>query len=111
MNYQDILDKADSVLKGEPARIIGYGAAVVIYLVAKASGHIADQTPDQALISAGAAITTVVGIIETIRHFVYSPASVSAIIAATAPADASEGVTPESEAVIVNQADSPDGNG
>lgn len=79
MNVTDLLDKADSILKGEPARIIGYGAAVLIYLVAKFSGNIADQTPEQALVSAGAGIASVVGVIETIRHFVYSKPTVEAI--------------------------------
>lgn len=80
MNIADLLDKVDSILKGEPARIIGYGAAVVIYLVAKASGNIADQTPEQALVSATAGIVSVVGVIESIRHFVFSPASVAEIV-------------------------------
>lgn len=79
MTVTDILDRADGVLKGEPARIIGYGAAVAIYLVAKASGTIADQTPEQAFISATAAIGTVVGVIESIRHFVYSKPTVQVI--------------------------------
>lgn len=82
-----VLDKADSILKGEPARIIGYGAAVVIYLVAKASGHIADQTPEQALVSGVAGVTTLIGVIESIRHFVFSPNSVEAIV--TTPPTAS----------------------
>jgi hypothetical protein len=70
MNFSDLLNKAESVLSGEPARVIGYGGAVIIYLVAKASGQIADQTPEQALLSAGEAITMIVTVIESIRHFV-----------------------------------------
>lgn len=77
MTPSDILDKAANILTGEPARAIGYGAALIIYLVAKASGQIADQTPDQALISATAGIASVVGVIESIRHFVYSPNTVN----------------------------------
>lgn len=79
-----LLDKVEGVLSGEPARAIGYGAAVVIYLVAKASGKIADQSFDQAIISAGAGIGVVVGVIETIRRYVYSPATVDAM---TTPVD------------------------
>jgi hypothetical protein len=79
MTPTDILDKADSILRGEPARIIGYGAAVVIYLVAKASGHIADQTPEQALVSGVAGVASLVSVIETIRHFVYSKPTVEVI--------------------------------
>lgn len=87
-----LLDKADSILKGEPARIIGYGAAVVIYLVAKASGNIADQTPEQALVSGVAGVTTLISVVETIRHFVYSQPTVVAI--AEASADAGVPVVP-----------------
>jgi hypothetical protein len=79
-----LLDKAESILQGEPARIIGYGAAVAIYLVAKISGSIADQTPEQALVSAGAGITAVIGVIESIRHFVYSVPTVQAIATSAA---------------------------
>ncbi len=80
MSAHELLDKAESILKGEPARIIGYGAAVVIYLVAKVSGSIEDQSPEQALVSGTAAIATIITIIESIRRLVYSPASVAAIV-------------------------------
>lgn len=78
-DFTALLDKADSALHGEPARIIGYGAAITIYLVAKLSGHIEDQSPDQALISATAGIAAVVSVIETIRKFVYSKPTVQVI--------------------------------
>lgn len=79
MTFTDVLDRAYSILRGEPARIIGYGAAVAIYLIAKLSGNIADQTPEQALVSATAGITTVVTVIESIRHLVYSKPTVEVI--------------------------------
>jgi hypothetical protein len=80
MNISAILDKARAMLSGEPARAIGYGAAVVVYLVAKASGAIADVPLDQAVLQTTSAIAVVVSVIESIRRFVYSPASVTAII-------------------------------
>lgn len=82
-----ILDKARELLLSEPARAIGYGAAAVIYLVALAFDRIPDMTADQALIAATAAITTVAGVIEAIRRFVYSPATVSEIVTELAQAE------------------------
>ncbi len=87
MTSNELLDKAEFILKGEPARIIGYGAAVVIYLVAKVSGTIEDQSPEQALVSGTAAIATIITIIESIRRLVYSPASVAAIVTSPPAAD------------------------
>lgn len=76
-----ILDGFRDILRGEPARVIGYGAAVVIYLVAKAVGTIPDQTFEEAMVSTAAAITLVATVIETIRRFVYSPVTVEAEVA------------------------------
>ena len=75
-----LLDKVEGILQGEPARAIGYGGAAIIYLVAKAVGAIPDQTPEQALVEAGSAIAVVASFVESIRHFVYSPATVQAIV-------------------------------
>jgi hypothetical protein len=70
MNLTDLLDKASALLKDEPARVIGYGAAVIVFLVAKASGSIEDIPFDQTVVMATAAIATVTTVIETIRHLV-----------------------------------------
>lgn len=71
------LDKVSSLLQSEPARLIGYGAAVVIYLAARilADKGILDVqlTFDQSITAAVAAIAVLVGIVESIRRFVYSP--------------------------------------
>lgn len=75
-----LLDKAEELLQGEPARAIGYGAAVVIYLVARAVGAIEDVSLDQSLVLAAGYVATVASVIESIRHFVYSPATVAAIV-------------------------------
>jgi hypothetical protein len=75
-----VLDIARTLLTGEPARAIGYGAAVVIYLVAKVVGVIPDQTFDQAVVEAVAAMAIVASVVETIRHYVYSPATVEYIV-------------------------------
>lgn len=80
MTVSGILDKARELLRGEPARAIGYGAAAVIYLVALATDRIPDMTPDQALTAAVAAIGVIAGVIESIRSLVYSPATVDAIL-------------------------------
>lgn len=70
MTLSDVLAKASDLLKGEPARAIGYGAAAAIYLVAYAFDAIPDMTPEQALVSAVAAIGTLAGVIESIRSLV-----------------------------------------
>jgi hypothetical protein len=75
-----ILDKARGLLQGEPLRLIGYGAGIVIYLAAKALGNIPDLPLEQALIQATAAIAVLASVIETIRRFTYSPATVAAIV-------------------------------
>lgn len=71
---RDVLDAVRDTLQGEPLRAISYGSAVVIYLVARASGQIADVSLDQALVQAGAAAAIVVSVVETARRYV-SPAS------------------------------------
>ena len=81
MTIKDILDKVAELGTGEPARIIGYGGAVVIYIVAKVSGAIPDQTPEEALALAGAELAVVASFVESIRHFVFSPNTVDAIVA------------------------------
>lgn len=68
-----ILDAARGLLQGEPLRAIGYGAGVVIYLVARASGSIPDLSIDQALIQAAAGAAVLVSVIEFARRHV-SPA-------------------------------------
>ena len=64
------LARVSDALKGEPARVIGYGSAVVIYLVANVVGAIPDVTFDNAILSGAAAITVVASVVESIRHFV-----------------------------------------
>ncbi len=76
---RNLLDAATRLLQGEPLRAIGYGAAVVVFLVANASGRFADLTFDEALNIALAAVTTLIGIIETARRFVYSPNTVARV--------------------------------
>lgn len=74
---QTVLGKAAQLLDSEPARVIGYGAAVVVYLVARVMadrGYLAiPLTFDESIGAAFAAITTLVIVIEAIRRFVYSP--------------------------------------
>lgn len=76
------LDRIRGLLTSSPARVIGYGAAVVIYLVALAFDRIPDMTFEQALVNTTFAITTLVGVIEAIRHYVFSPATVAKMVAA-----------------------------
>lgn len=80
-----ILDAADNLLSGEPARAIGYGAALVVVgvsLVSNALGYtrIPEVSLDAALVAATLAITTLVTVIEGIRRSVYSPNTVDAIV-------------------------------
>lgn len=85
-----VLDKVRDLLKGEPARAIGYGGAVVVYLVANAFGRIPDMSFDQAVTLAVSAVALLAGFVETIRRYVYSPNTVSAIIDDLLAADADE---------------------
>ena len=73
-----ILDKVHELLLGEPARLIGYGAAVVVVLVAQALSYMGyarfdDIDFDKALPLVGAVILLLITVIESIRRFVYSP--------------------------------------
>ena len=70
------LDAAEGLLRGEPAPAIGYGGAGVGYLLAKASGKIADVSFAEAVGQTTAVILILITVIETIRHFV-SPATVT----------------------------------
>jgi len=80
-----ILAKADDLLKGEVARAIGYGAALVVVLVVAISNAVGftrfgdniDITT--ALVGVGAAITMLVTLIESIRRYVFSANTVAAI--------------------------------
>lgn len=70
VTINDLLVKVADAASGEPARIIGYGAAVIIYIAAKVSGAIPDQTPDQALALAVGELAVVASVVESIRHYV-----------------------------------------
>lgn len=70
MTIQSILDSARNVLVGEPARAIGYGAGVIVYLVARASGAIDDIPLEDALVLTAGYVVTVGTVIESIRRLV-----------------------------------------
>lgn len=80
-----LLDKARTILTGESARAIGYGGAlVVVGVVALANALGLTQlgqniSVSDAFVLATTAITTLVGIIEGIRHYVFSANTVAAI--------------------------------
>lgn len=73
------LDRVRQLLTSEPARLIGYGSAIVIYLVANflASKGIIDVklSFEDSIVTALAAMSVLVGIVEAIRRAVYSPAT------------------------------------
>jgi hypothetical protein len=96
MNIGDIAAKATSLLQGEPARFIFYGAALVVWAVvgiANLAGivrfgpsiSLTDALTDATL--AGAALT------EMVRRFVYSPNTVIAIAGPQAQPAAADGDT------------------
>lgn len=73
-----ILDKTSNLLKAEPARAIGYGAAVVLYLVVRvlnAKGYVqfGQLTFEESIVATLAAMTVISGVVESIRRFVFSP--------------------------------------
>lgn len=65
-----VIDTVAGALKGEPVLVIGNGAAVIIYLVAKASGRIEDVSFETALVQAGAAVALINTVLVTIRKYV-----------------------------------------
>lgn len=87
LDLRGLLDKAEDLLtQREPARAIGYGAALVIVGVSLASNALGfTRIPDidlpTALGLATAGIGTVVAAVEGIRKFVFAPATVDSIIA------------------------------
>jgi hypothetical protein len=88
ITLNSVLDSARDLLRGEPARVIGYGSAVVIYIAANLLDVLPDVTFDQAIAQGAAVIVTVATVIETIRSLVYSPNSVAAIAAEAIDAEA-----------------------
>lgn len=85
-DVEGALDVVEHALLGEPARFIGYGAAVVIVLVVALANQLgftrfgANIDLVTALGLAGGAIAAIVGVIESIRKFVFSPNTVEAIL-------------------------------
>jgi len=106
----DLLAKIDDLLSGEPARFIGYGAAIVIVGVvalANALGFTrlgADISLTDALTLAGVAIAFIVPAIETIRHFV-TPLVAPTLAVGTPVLVAGTGDTPPADAVVTLKAD------
>lgn len=80
MNLSDLLAKASDLLKGEPARVIGYGAAVIVYIAAKALNVIPDQSFDQSIALTVSAIALVGTVVESIRHLVTPAAAAEAAV-------------------------------
>lgn len=74
---KSFLDRLNVLLTTEPARVIGYGAAVVVALVTAfmaERGTIAVAlTFEQSVGAATGAIAALVIVIESIRRFAYSP--------------------------------------
>ena len=73
-----ILDKVRVLLSTEPARMIGYGAAVVVYLTVRLVGELRPGIfPvigfDEAVTVTLTALASVLVIVESIRRFVFSP--------------------------------------
>lgn len=85
-----LLDAARRLLTGEPARLIGYGAAVVIVLVVAVANSLgftqfgSNLSLESAVGLTTTALAVLVGLIETIRHYVYSPNTVQVIAAQSA---------------------------
>ena len=96
-----ILEKLRGWLQGEPLRAIGYGAAVIVYLLARVLGSIPDVSFADAVTQGGAAALVVASVVETIRRYTYSPATVAAIV--TSPPTAA-GPIAAAEAVGVDVA-------
>lgn len=72
-SLEGALDKARDLLQGEIARSIGYGSALAVYFIARASGSIDDIPLETAITATAAYVTIVASVVESIRKFVYSP--------------------------------------
>ena len=77
-----LLYRVEDLLRGEPARFIGYGAAVVLVGIIAVANQLGvtrfgtGMSLADALTLSTTAITTLIGVIESIRHFVYAPDTV-----------------------------------
>lgn len=86
MNLSSLLDKVRLALTGEPARFIGYGSALVVVGVVAVANALgisrfgANLDLGSALVGTTAAIGTVTTLVESIRHFVYSPNTVTDLL-------------------------------
>ena len=78
-SLSSLADQLLALLQGEPLRVIGYGAAVIVYLVAKIT-VLPDVSFETAVLDALAAAAIVGTVVESFRHMVYSPATVAAIV-------------------------------
>lgn len=65
--FSAALARIRAVVAGEPVRVVIYGAAVAILIVANSSPRIPDITFDEALLAAGSAV---VFLTEMLRHLV-----------------------------------------
>lgn len=73
-----VLDRVSILLATEPARLIGYGAAVVVFVVAQVleqfrPGLLPKLTFESAIAITASAIVFLAIVVENIRRFVYSP--------------------------------------
>lgn len=78
---QSFIDKVNSLLQGETVLVIGNGAGVVIWIVAKISGRIPDVSLADATVQAGAAALLLNTVLVSIRKYVSSPKTVAKIVA------------------------------
>ena len=74
------LDLIGAALQGEPVLVIGNGAAVIIYGVAKVMGRIPDLSFEDSLKDAGTAIVLLNSAFVAIRSVAYSPKTVAQIV-------------------------------
>lgn len=81
VRIQAFIDQLTGLLQGETVLVIGNGAGVAIYLVAKASGKIPDVTFQDAVLQAGAAAVLLNTVLLSIRKYAFSPKTVAAIVA------------------------------
>jgi hypothetical protein len=98
-----LADKVDALLQGETLRMIQYGGAVLLYVFARILGVIPDVSFAEAVAQTVAASAIVIAFVESARHFVYSPATVAAIVT-TPPTAAGPIAAAEAAGVDTTQA-------
>lgn len=74
-----LLYRFDDLMQGETLRVIQYGGAALLYVLARTFKIIPDVSFPEAVAQTVAASVVVLAFVESARHYVWSPASAAAL--------------------------------